>query len=102
PGARRPGGARRRAVPRGDARRGKIVTVPDDPTTADASAVVSWRAVRRGALVGLAGLVAASVVEAILDRNIDSFRDSGWIYPLFVPTPLGYALVRWPARSQDD
>jgi len=73
------------------------VTVPNDPTTADDAAVVDWRAVLRGALVGLAVLVAASVVEAILDRNIDSFRDSGWIYPLFVVILVGYVLGGWQA-----
>jgi hypothetical protein len=42
-------------------------------------------------------LVAASVVEAILDRNIDTFRDSGWIYPLFLAILFGYALGGWQA-----
>jgi hypothetical protein len=73
------------------------VTVPDDPVPADDSAVVDWRAVFRGALLGLLVLVAASVVEAILDRNIDTFRDSGWIYPLFVVILFGYALGGWQA-----
>ena len=73
------------------------MTVPSDPATTDDSAVVDWRAVGRGALLGLAVLVAASVVEAILDRNIDSFRDSGWIYPLFVVILIGYALGGWQA-----
>jgi hypothetical protein len=73
------------------------VTVPDEPTTADGPAIVHWRAVGRGALLGLLVLVAASVVEAILDRNIDTFRDSGWIYPLFVAILVGYALGGWQA-----
>jgi hypothetical protein len=37
------------------------------------------------------------VAEAILDRNVDSFRDSGWIYPLFVVILVGYALGGWQA-----
>ena len=67
------------------------------PSPGDDAAIVHWRAVGRGALLGLLVLVAASVVEAILDRNIDSFRDSGWIYPLFVVILLGYALGGWQA-----
>lgn len=69
----------------------------------DDGPLVEWPAVLRGALVGLAVLVAASVVEAILDRNIDTFRDSGWIYPLFVAILFGYALGGWQAgRSVPD
>ena len=64
------------------------MTVPDEPTPGDDAAIVDWHAVFRGALLGLLVLVAASVVEAILDRNIDTFRDSGWIYPLFVGDPV--------------
>jgi hypothetical protein len=67
------------------------------PTSADDRSVVDWRAVARGAGFGLAVLVAASVVEAILDRNIDSFRDSGWIYPLFVAILMGYTVGGWQA-----
>jgi hypothetical protein len=73
------------------------VTVPTDPAPVDDDALVDWRAVFRGAMLGLLVLVAASVVEAILDRNIDSFRDSGWIYPLFVAILFGYALGGWQA-----
>jgi hypothetical protein len=71
------------------------VSVPTDPAPANDVAIVHWRAVFRGALLGLLVLVAASVVEAILDRNIDTFRDSGWIYPLFVAILVGYALGGW-------
>jgi hypothetical protein len=72
------------------------VSVPAEPAPADGSVVV-WPAVVRGALLGLAVLVASSVVEAILDHNIDSFRDSGWVYPLFVAILVGYALGGWVA-----
>jgi hypothetical protein len=72
------------------------VTV-NDPSPGDDVAIVHWRAVGRGAVLGLLVLVAASVVEAILDRNIDTFRDSGWIYPLFVVILVGYALGGWQA-----
>jgi hypothetical protein len=68
-----------------------------DPAPGEGPAVVEWRAVGRGALLGLLVLVAVSVLEAILDRNIDTFRDSGWIYPLFVAILFGYALGGWQA-----
>jgi hypothetical protein len=73
--------------------------MPEDSTTRvdDADAVVDRHAVLRGALLGLAVLVAASVVEAILDRNIDTFQDSGWIDPLFVAILVGYGLGGWQA-----
>jgi hypothetical protein len=73
------------------------VTVPRDQVPGDGPAIVEWRAVFRGALLGLLVLVATSVVEAILDRNIDTFRDSGWIYPLFLAILFGYALGGWQA-----
>jgi hypothetical protein len=73
------------------------VSVPSDSTPGDGPAIVDWRAVGRGALLGLLVLVATSVVEALLDRNIDTFRDSGWIYPLFVAILFGYALGGWQA-----
>src|SRR3954452_2440222 len=66
-----------------------------DPT--DDGTLVDWRAVAGGALLGLCVLVAVSVLEAILDRNIDSFKDSGWIYPLFVAILFGYGLGGWRA-----
>ena len=32
-----------------------------------------------------------------LDHNLDSFKDSGWIYPLFVAILFGYGLGGWQA-----
>jgi hypothetical protein len=58
----------------------------------DDEKLIEWRAVFRGALVGLSILVPVSALEAILDRNIDSFQDSGWIYLLFALILFGYAL----------
>jgi hypothetical protein len=55
-------------------------------------AVVQWRSVVIGALTGLALLVLVSVVEAILDNNMNNFDDSGWIYPLFVGVLVSYAI----------
>ncbi len=34
----------------------------------------------------------ASIVEAILDRNIDRSTTAAWIYPLFVVVLFGYML----------
>ncbi len=64
---------------------------PSSPAPAN-PAGANWGAIGRGALVGLCVLVGASVVEAILDRSTDNFKDSGWIYPLFVAVLVGYAL----------
>ena len=63
----------------------------------DDERLINWRAVLRGALVGLYLLVAVSVVEALLDRNLDNFNDSGWIYPLFVVILFAYALAGFAA-----
>jgi len=68
------------------------VTVPSDPAPADEPSVIQWNAVFRGATAGLVFLILASIIEAILDRNIDSFNDSGWIYPLFILILFGYML----------
>jgi hypothetical protein len=68
------------------------VTVPTDPTPAREGSLIDWRAIFRGATAGLFFLVLVSVIEAILDRNIDSFNDSGWIYPLFLMILFGYTL----------
>jgi hypothetical protein len=73
------------------------VSVPDDPARTDDAVLVDWRAVWRGALLGLVVLVVTSIVEAILDRNVDTFQDSGWIYPLFLAILAGYALGGWEA-----
>jgi hypothetical protein len=73
------------------------VSVPTDPVPVEEDSFIDWGAVARGALLGLLVLVAASVAEALLDRNLDSFRDSGWIYPLFVLILFGYSLGGWHA-----
>ena len=78
-------------------RRGKIVSVNSPETPVDEGPLVRWPAVLRGALLGLCVLVGASVIDAILDRNLDSFNDSGWRYPLFVLVLIGYGLGGWLA-----
>jgi hypothetical protein len=73
------------------------VTVPTEPAPSDTGPLIDWHAVFRGATAGLFFLVLASILEAILDRNIDSFNDSGWIYPLFVLILFGYMLAGFGA-----
>ncbi len=71
---------------------------PEQPVgSADTEPLVNWQAVWRGALIGLCVLAAASIVEAALDHNLDSFKNSGWIYPLFVAILFGYGLAGWQA-----
>lgn len=67
-------------------------TEPSSSPVKPGDAGVEWGPVLRGAMLGLCVLVAASVVEAILDRNMDGFKDSGWIYPLFLVILVGYTL----------
>jgi hypothetical protein len=44
----------------------------------ESRAIVDWPAVARGALVGLALIIPITILDAILDRRIDDFEDSGW------------------------
>jgi hypothetical protein len=62
--------------------------------------LVDAPAALRGALVGLAVLVVVSIVQAILDHNLDDFKDTGWVYPLFVGILLGYALAGFSAGRE--
>ncbi|MFI5047119.1 MAG: hypothetical protein ACHQIG_08640 [Acidimicrobiia bacterium] len=52
--------------------------------------LLDWRAMLLGALLGLAVLVAASVVGALLDRNMANYDKSGWRAVLFVVVLVGY------------
>ena len=54
-----------------------------------------WGAVVRGALAGLAVVVAVALLHAILDHEITGFDDSGWQYPWFVIVLVGYGLAGW-------
>jgi len=78
-----------------------MVPMADDtPAGAPAGSdgrVVVWRAVGRGAVVALALLVALSVAEAIVDRNVTDFENTGWIYPFFVGVLASYAVGGWIA-----
>jgi hypothetical protein len=73
------------------------LSVDSPGTPVDDGRLVDWNAVLRGALIGLCVLIGVSVIQAILDHNLDSFDDSGWIYPLFVLILVGYALGGWLA-----
>jgi Protein of unknown function (DUF3792) len=83
-----------------------IVSMSDDASTPAGTtrhSLVDGRAVVVGALVGLALLVVVSVVQAVLDNNIDNFDDTGWIYPLFVGVLVSYAVGGFVAgRSVPD
>ena len=64
---------------------------PAAPATPDeADGVIDRHAVLTSAVVGLAILIAASVIDAVLDRNVDNYKDSGWRYVLFVMVLVGY------------
>jgi putative membrane protein (TIGR04086 family) len=70
-----------------------VSTTPDGQRYgADApdAPIVEWRALVPGAMIGLLVLVVASVTDAILDRNLDDYDDSGWRYVLFVVVLVGY------------
>ncbi len=44
----------------------------------ESRAIVDWPAIARGALVGLGLIIPITILDAILDRRIDDFEDSGW------------------------
>jgi len=59
-------------------------------TESNNSSSVSWPAVGRGALAGLAIVIVAAVTRAVLNNQIDHFNKSGWVYPLFILVLVGY------------
>jgi hypothetical protein len=76
---------------------------PVQPTTTGSDERIDWRSCARGALVGLAIIVPTTIVRVVLDREVDSFDDSGWIYPLFLLILIGYFAAGWVAgRARPD
>ncbi|MBM3672304.1 MAG: hypothetical protein FJW86_09030 [Actinobacteria bacterium] len=71
------------------------MTGPPTPAAADES--IDWRACVRGALLGLAVIVPTTIVRVVLDRELDDFDDSGWVYPLFLLILAGYFAAGWVA-----
>ena len=72
-------------------------TESPDTESPDTERVVDGRAVFHGALVGLAILVVASVLDAILDRNLDDYRHSGARALPFLILLVGYLVAGWVA-----
>jgi hypothetical protein len=54
---------------------------------------IAWRAVGRGATVGLAVIVPVTIVRAILERNLTDLSHSVWIYPLSALILVAYGLA---------
>ena len=66
----------------------------------DGDTLVDWRAVLSGAVIGLGVLVVASIVGALLDRNIADYDESGWRAVLFVVVLVGYLSAGFVAGRQ--
>jgi hypothetical protein len=62
-----------------------------------ADEAIDWRTCARGAVVGLAVIVPTTIARVVLDREIDDFDDSGWVYPLFVLILVAYFAAGWIA-----
>jgi hypothetical protein len=67
------------------------------PVTSPDQTEVSWRAVARGALVGLCVIVPVTVVHAILDHEIRDFDDNGWRSVLYLFILAGFFAAGWVA-----
>ena len=74
---------------------------PDEPSVATSAphrgGDVDRAAVLRGAVLGLAILAVASVIVAVLHHDLTDFRNSGWIYVLFLAVLAGYVTAGWYA-----
>jgi hypothetical protein len=76
------------------------VTAPEVDRPAD----VRWPAVARGALLGLALIIPITIVDALLDRAVDNFEDSGWrvLIALLIMTafiPAGAHAARFTPKA---
>lgn len=73
-------------------------TPPDAPS--GGGMAIDWRAVAWGAATGLVVLVLTTTLRAVLDRRLDDFDDSGWVYPLFVLVLVAYGVAGWSAARR--
>ncbi len=71
------------------------MTEPVQHAPSGSASSIDWRSCARGAVVGLAIIVPTTIIRVVLDREVDSFDDSGWIYPLFLLILLGYFAAGW-------
>ncbi len=79
------------------------MTEPRQPSPSDATPSIDWRSCARGAVIGLAIIVPTTIIRVVLDREVDNFDDSGWIYPLFLLILIGYSSAGWvAARARPD
>ncbi len=56
---------------------------------------IDWRAVWRGALVGIAIILPITVAGAIIDRAMDDFDDSAWPVTIFLAILVAYGVAGW-------
>lgn len=55
--------------------------------------MIQWRAVVRGALLGLVVIVPVAVLYALLDRSVDDFENSGWAPPFALAIVVAYLVA---------
>lgn len=85
-----------------------IEPTPESPETPAARergpSPVDWRAVLWGAVAGLVLIIATATLQALLDREVEDFEDSGWRLVLFVVVLVAYAVAGWTGatRSGED
>src|ERR1700674_4179789 len=60
------------------------------PTTVEA---IDWPGIRRGAAAGLVVIVPATIIRAVLDRDVTDFSHSGWVYPVSVLILVAYVVA---------
>lgn len=78
------------------------------PDRADASRraipAIDWAAVLWGAVTGLVLLIATATLQALLDREIDDFDESGWRLVLFVVLIIAYGAAGFigATRARED
>ena len=68
------------------------------------ASAIAWTAVLWGAVAGLVLLIATATLQAVLDRQIDGFDESGWRLVLFVVLVVAYGVAGWTGatRARED